>query len=376
MDRDFDVLNGTGEQRRGEGAAEPEFLVTEDTSTPAVAEASGERLPESLRDTAERARSFFDDARSENTKRSYASDFADFATYCRVDAGGLSALPATPATVTLYITDLEGRGMKPSTIQRRLAAISQLHRRADYESPADSDLVRETFKGIKRNVGTRRREAAPLTLPSLRKVFEALEAEVATAEEHGSKTVQRAKHAAALRDRALLLVGFAAALRRGEISALRVGDVAEVEEGMKLLLRRSKTDQEGAGELVGLPYGSQLDTCAVRNLRRWISFREIEDAPDAPLFCSVDRHGKLGSTNITPDAIHKLVKKRVAAAGFDPDAFSGHSLRAGLPTTASGMGVGIESWMRQSRHKTFAVAARYARETNLFRDNAAAMVGM
>ena len=375
MDRDFDVFDGaTG--HRDERTDEPEVFVTHDTSTPVAPGASSEPLPESLRETAERARAFFDDARAENTRRSYASDFEDFATYCRVEAGGLSALPATPATLTLYITDLEGRGMKPSTIQRRLAAISQTHRRAGYESPANNELVRETFKGIKRNVGTRRREAAPLTLPVLRRVFEAMEVEALAAAEHKSESVRRSKHAAALRDRALLLVGFAAALRRGEISALLVGDVSEIEAGMKLLLRRSKTDQEGSGELVGLPYGSQLDTCPVRNLRRWLSYRSVEDVPDAPLFCSVDRHGKLGATNITPDAIHKLVKKRVEAAGFDPALHSGHSLRAGLPTTASGMGVGIESWMRQSRHKTFAVAARYARETDLFKDNAAAMVGM
>lgn len=375
MDRNFDELNDAAEHR-GESAEEPEVLVTYDTSTPGATNASNEQLPESLRETAERARAFFDDACSENTRRSYASDFEDFATYCRVDAGGLSALPASPATLTLYITDLEGRGMKASTIQRRLAAISQTHRRAGYESPANNELVRETFKGIKRKVGTRRREAAPLTLPALHRVFEAMETEVAASREHNSESVRRAKHAAALRDRALLLVGFAAALRRGEISALLVGDVSEIEEGMKLLLRRSKTDQEGAGELVGLPYGSRLETCPVRSLRRWISYRSVEDAPDVPLFCSVDRHGKLGAANITPDAIHKLVKKRVAAAGFDPALYSGHSLRAGLPTTASGMGVGIESWMRQSRHKTFAVAARYARETDLFKDNAAAMIGM
>lgn len=363
-----------------DGARESGPVVIDGTSRAARRESAGERdrLPENLRETAERARKFFDDARAENTRRAYASDFEDFATYCNVEAGGVAALPASARTVTLYITDLEGRGLKPSTIQRRLAAISQVHHRAGFESPAKGDLVRETFKGLKRNVSTRRKQARPLTLGALRDVFRAMETEIAVAEanEDWSPSKRRARRAAAVRDRALLLAGFAGALRRAEISALLVSDVSEVAEGLKLLVRRSKTDQEGAGELVGLPYGSQLDTCSVRNLKRWISFRGIEDTPEAPLFCSIDRHGNFGEGALTPDGINRLVKKRVAAAGFEPSLYSGHSLRAGLPTTASGMGVGIENWMRQSRHKTYAVAARYAREPDLFKDNAAAMVGM
>jgi integrase len=178
---------------------------------------------------------------------------------------------------------------------------------------------------------------------------------------------------AVLRDRALLLLGFAGSFRRGEISALKVSDLEFFEgRGVVALVRASKTDAAGEGEAVGIPYGNHQETCPVTHLERWISFSGRSG--DDPLFCPIDRHGNLKAGALSGDGINDIVKRRVKEAGLDPDRYSGHSLRAGLPTSASEAKVGMEAWMPHTRHKS--VAMRYARRGTLFTNNPAAQVGL
>ncbi len=328
---------------------------------------SGKNLPANLEWTIQAAREYAAAARAPNTLRAYRSDVDDFSTYCRVELGGAEPLPAAPETVALYITDMASeRDLKASTIQRRLASISAWHKRAGFASPTEERLVRETMKGIRRKKGSRQKQASPLTVGVLKRVLGAIR-------ERDPKTGKVLP--AALRDRALLLLGFAGSFRREELSALRVSDLEFFEgRGLVVLVGRSKTDAAGEGEVVGVPYGSQEETCPVTAIERWVEFSGR--SPDDPLFCRIDRHGNLKEGGLSGDAINDLVKRRVERAGLDASRYSGHSLRAGLPTSASEASVGMEAWMPHTRHKSVAVAMRYARRGTLFTNNPAAQVGL
>lgn len=337
--------------------------LAEETALPVEARA----LAQHLEDTIRAARDYAQAARSPNTLKAYGSDVRDFQTYCRVELGGVPPLPAAPETVALYITDMaRERRLKTSTIERRLASISAWHRRAGVPSPTEERLVREVIKGIRRKKGSALKQAAPLTVGILKRVLSAMR-------ERDPRT--GGVRPAVLRDRALLLMGFAGSFRRSELSALRASDL-EFFEGrcVMVLVRASKTDTAGSGEAVGIPYGNHQETCPVSSLQRWVSFsgRSGEDA----LFCRIDRHGNLKEGALSGDGINGVVKKRVRDAGLDPDRYSGHSLRAGLPTSASEAKVGMEAWMPHTRHKSMAVAMRYARRGTLFQNNPAAMVGL
>ena len=324
-----------------------------------------------IEETVRAARDYAGAARAPNTLRAYESDVEDFKTYCRVELGGVDTLPATAETLTLYITDMareapEGRDLKVSTIQRRLASISAWHKRSDLPSPTEEVLVRETMKGIRRKKGAKAKRAAPLTVGVLTRVLEAIRT-------HDKKT--GAVVPAALRDRALLLLGFAGSFRRHEISDLRVSDLDLFEgRGLVVEVRSSKTDAAGEGAVVGIPYGKHEITCPITAVNRWLEFssREGEDH----LFCRIDRHGNVQEGGMAGDAINELVKRRVKNAGLDATRYSGHSLRAGLPTSASEEKVGMEAWMPHTRHKSVQVAKDYARRGTLFTNNPAAQVGL
>lgn len=246
------------------------------------------------------------------------------------------------------------------------ASISAWHKREGFSSPTEERLVREVMKGVRRKQGSSQKQAAPLTIGTLRRVLSAMR-------DWDPKTGKI--RAAVLRDRALLLLGFAGSFRRDELSALKASDLEFFEgQGLVVLLRRSKTDVGGEGEAVGIPYGKHEDTCPVTNLERWLSLsgRSGEEA----LFCQIDRHGNMKTGGLSGDGINGVVKKRVQEAGLDPNRYSGHSLRAGLPTSASEAKIGMEAWMPHTRHKSVSVAMRYARRGTLFTNNPAAQVGL
>lgn len=320
-------------------------------------------LEERLRETAERARRYFRSARAPATVAAYATDLADFTTWCEVEAGGLSTLPASSETVALYISDLAGRGMKASTITRRLTAISVYHKSQGLPSPTDDERVKSILKGIRREHGSYQEGAAPLLTPTIKRMI------LATRESAETEAQKKA----AVRDAALLLIGYAGAFRRSEISSLRTEDVEFVEDGVRVLLRRSKTDQEGRGKVRGIPHGGHPETCPVRNLRRWM---ELLGEEEGPLFRPVDRHGNIKGSALSGRSVCEIVKKRAQGAGLNRDRYSGHSLRAGLATAASAAGVSQKSIMDQGDWRSVQTVMRYVREGTLFKNNAAASVGL
>lgn len=301
----------------------------------------------------ERAKDYARQARSESTKRVYRVHWSRFETWCRTNR--LRPLPAKPTTVAAYAAAL-AETQKPGSIQAALSAISQRHKFARHASPTFSPKVRATMAGIRRAKGVRQQGKKPLLLEDLRRLLEALPESL------------KGK-----RDRALLLLGFAGAFRRSELVALDVEDLDFTEEGLVVMLKRSKTDQEGEGRKVGIPYGSFPATCPIRSLRTWL---EASETDSGPVFRGINRHGQLQPKRLTPQSVALVVKGYAEAAGLDPATLAGHSLRAGFATAAARNGASERSIMTQTGHRSLTMVRRYIREGSLFRDNAAAKLGL
>jgi integrase len=216
--------------------------------------------------------------------------------------------------------------------------------------------VSEVLKGIRRTKGTAPACKAPLLVGQLKAALGVGRGDLL-----------------GMRDRALLLIGFAGAFRRSELVGLDVADLAFTDDGLVITLRRSKTDQEGEGRKVGIPHGSKPTTCPVRVLRAWL---EAAGIVTGPLFRSVNRHGKVGAVRLSDRAVALAVKRAAESAGLDASTFSGHSLRAGLATSAAAAGASERSIMDQTGHRSVQMVRRYIRDGSLFRDNAAAHVGL
>lgn len=302
----------------------------------------------------EQAQAYAEASRSDNTKRAYAGDWADFTTWCNDQH--CESLPATAQTVALYITAQAQAGKKVATITRRLASISQAHQLAGYASPTQVEQVRTILKGIRRTHTTAQDQAAPITIDVLRLLVSVLPADLL-----------------GQRDRALLLLGFAGALRRSEIVALQVEDVTFSNAGAIIRLKRSKTDQEGAGLEKGIPYGENKHTCPVRALKAWLKATTIDSGP---IFRPLDRWGNLKPERLSDRAVARVIQRTASAAGLDATHFSGHSLRAGLITTAAAAGISEGDIMAQSGHRSSRVMRGYIRRANLFKGNAAGKVGL
>jgi integrase len=255
-----------------------------------------------------------------------------------------------------YLAAQAAAGYKPSTLSRRLASINAAYKLANHPSPTTTSIVSLTLSGIRRTVGTAQRQVRPVLTEDLKRVVASLPADLR-----------------GLRDRALVLIGFAAALRRSELISLSVEDIEESSGGLVITIRRSKTDQEAAGELVGVPYGSSPEACPVRALRAWLEAAGIESGP---LFRRVDKHNNVGPHALQPGAVAEIVKQAVEAVGFDPSEFAGHSLRAGLATSAAQNGANEITIMATTRHRSSQMVRRYIRKGNLFRTNAAAVAGL
>lgn len=281
-------------------------------------------------------------ASSASTRRAYASDFADFSGWCgRVSE---AALPASPLVVARYLAHLADSGLTAGTIARRCSAIRFAHKAAGHEPPTNAEGVRAVLRGIRRTHGAGPVRKAPATDVVLRRMLDAQPATLA-----------------GLRNRALLLIGFGAALRRSELVDLEVNDVEWRPGGALLHIRRSKTDQEGRGQVVVVPNGHQLEPIAA--LRAWLQGACITQGP---LFREVDRHGRVGTDVLSTRSVARIVKAAAKAAGLDDAQFSGHSLRAGFVTTALAAGVDPFKVMKVTRHadpKTLAIYDR--READL-----------
>lgn len=299
-------------------------------------------------------------ARSEATWRAYRSDCEDFAAWC--ESVGLVALPASEETLARYLTHLVDLGRRPSTLTRRLASISVAHQMAGYASPAQSYLVRERMAGIRRSLGVAQRQASPAMTPEIRKMVRALPDGL-----HGR------------RDRLVILVGFAAALRRSELAALDVEDIRWVREGMEVTIRRSKTDQDAEGVVVAVPYGSHTETCPVRALGAWL---DATGLTEGALIRGVSKDARLSIElrllrRLSTEGVNRIIARAARRAGLDPNGvWTGHSLRAGLATSAAKAGVPDRIIMATTRHKSRASIERYVRAGKRWEQVAAASVGL
>jgi site-specific recombinase XerD len=282
-----------------------------------------------------------------STRKAYGTDFRLFKAYC--DAKGVSSLPASPETVAAYLA-AEAQTAKPSTIGRRVAAIRYAHKLAGVETPTDAEGVKATMRGIRRTFGGARNKKAPAVAGKMLGM-------VAAAPEG----------LAGLRDRALLLVGFAGAFRRSELVALDLADIAETETALLVTIRGSKTDQERQGVTIAIARGDIA--CPVKALRAWLSAAGVETGP---IFRPINRHGNLLPSRLTAQSVARIVKVYAGRAGFDSDAFSGHSLRSGFLTSAAAKGASIFKMMDVSRHKSVETLRGYVRDAELFKDHAGA----
>jgi integrase len=299
------------------------------------------------------ARDYLRQSKAPNTRRAYRADWAHFESWCR--AAGRTSLPASEDTLMLYFSALAVVS-KVSTIERRLAALSQAHQACGFDGSIRGATLRALLAGIRRAKGTAPETKAPLLADELRTVLG-----------------QIPQDPRGLRDRALLLLGFAGGFRRSELVAVDAADVVFSSEGVAVTLRRSKTDPEGQGRKIGIPRGARPETCPVRALAAWLASAAITSGP---LFRPVGRRGQPGERRLSDRSVALIVKQRVRAAGLDPLRYSGHSLRAGLATSAARNGASERSIMNQTGHRSIAMVRRYIREADLFHDNAAAFTGL
>lgn len=302
----------------------------------------------------QKAQEYIGKSKAPNSVRAYQTDWQDFTAWCKEH--NQPALPTTVEAVALYLTD-RASTCKAATLQRRLTSISQAHQAAGY--PPISTRVQplhSVWAGIRRTHGTAQHGKAPAVTEDIRVMVERLP-----------------DNLLGQRDRALLLVGFAGAFRRSELVALDMTDVEIRKEGLVVTIRRSKTDQDGAGRQVGIPYGSNPTTCPVRALQAWV---EASGIMAGPLFRSVNKGGRLQSDRLSDKAVALVVKRAAEAAGLDPVNYAGHSLRAGLATSAAAAGATERAIMAQTGHRSTAMVRRYIRQGSLFRENAAASVGL
>jgi site-specific recombinase XerD len=295
------------------------------------------------------ARDFVRAEKADATRRAYAGDWRTFTAWCAERAA--TALPASPEAVAGFLAWSATSGAKPSTIGRRLAAIRYAHRVAGHEAPTSAESVRAVLRGIRRSVGTAPAQKAPATAERVAAMLALIPA-----------TTLRGK-----RDRAMLALGFAGAFRRSELVALRVEDLTEAPEGLRVRIARSKTDQEGGGQEIAIPAGCRIRP--VEAVKAWLAAAGIEAGP---IFRRVSKADRVLDGALTAEAVGLVVKARAAAAGLDPAQFAGHSLRAGFLTSGAEAGASLFKMMEVSRHRSVDTLKGYVRRAEMFKDHAGA----
>lgn len=301
-------------------------------------------------------------SRADRTWLGYQRDWKHFTAWC--DQHGRNSLPAAPTTVALYLAD-SAKTFKVSTLRRRLAAISVVHKGYGHPSPTTDEIVHTRMAGIAR---AKAAETVEQKAPAWGKDVRRMVADLPDTP-RGTQT------------RAVLTIGFAGGFRRSELVALNVSDVTETDDGLLVRIRMSKTDQEGHGRTIGIPYGSHPSSCPVRAFRAWRAML-TDDAP--PLFRTVVGHSNVADNNgtlITTDrlsgrSVARIVKAGAERIGLDPTNFGGHSLRAGFVTSAADGGASEAAIMAQTGHRSSDQVRGYMRDGRLFHNNAAAVTGL
>lgn len=287
------------------------------------------------------------------TRRAYASAWARFVAFCELH--DQQALPAPATTLILYLA-FRARSVRPSTLELDLSAIGRAHELAGHANPRRSPHVRAWRKGHRRRTGVAPQQVLPLLAAELAHVARLLEAR--------SETAKPRARAVALRDRAMLLIGWCAMLRRSELAALHVGDITETADGLSVLIRRSKADQEGEGVVIGVPRGLGA-ACPVLAWRAYLEAAPAE--ADAPAFRrAVSTGPPAAGAGLSPKTVGRRVKAAAELGGADPAGFGGHSLRAGCATSAAAAGKAERAIMRQGRWRSRAMVDRYVRAGGIF----------
>jgi site-specific recombinase XerD len=298
---------------------------------------------------AESVLEFAENAKSAGTRRAYASDWRDFAAWCA--ARGATPLPAQPAIICAYVSTLAHGGKRASTLGRRIAALAHYHSQAGFRpSPTADETVRVVMRGIRRTIGAAPVQKTPATHVILAGLLETCS---------GDRLLD-------VRDRALLCLGFAGAFRRSELVALEVADLTEVPDGLRILIRRSKGDQEGQGQEVAIPRGYRLRP--VEALQAWLARAEITSGPVfRPIIGA-----RVGDGPLSAYSVATAVQRRCRLAGIDPSTFAAHSLRSGYLTSAAESGASIFKMIEQSRHKSMDTLRSYVRSADRFKEHSGA----
>jgi site-specific recombinase XerD len=291
-------------------------------------------------------------SKANNTVRAYKSDFNDFGLFCAQN--GFKSLPSEPKIVSLYLTHLSTRDIKMSTLKRRLVSIGVIHKLKGHYLDTKHPIIIENIMGIKRRKGSFQKGKKPLLINNLKLIVNAID-------EYNKEDIKK------LRDRSIILMGFSGGFRRNEIVSLDYEDLDFVNEGLKINLKRSKTDQFGEGSVKGLPYFDNSVYCPVLSLKNWI---EISNIDSGPLFRRFSKGSKLSNNRLTDQTVALLIKKYLQLAGIDNRNYSGHSLRSGFATSAAESGAEERSIMAMTGHKSTEMVRRYIKEANLFKNNA------
>ena len=291
-------------------------------------------------------------SKANNTVRAYKSDFNDFGLFCAQN--GFKSIPSEPKIVSLYLTHLSTKDFKMSTLKRRLVSISIIHKLKGHYLDTKHPIIIENIMGIKRRKGSIQKGKKPLLINNLKLIINVIDK---------SKNEEIKK----LRDRSIILIGFSGGFRRNEIVSLDYEDLDFVEEGLKISLKRSKTDQYGEGLVKGLPYFDNSEYCPVVSIREWIEMSKINSGP---LFRRFTKGSKLSDNRLSDQTVALLIKDYLKKGGIESRNFSGHSLRSGFATSAAESGAEERSIMTMTGHKSTEMVRRYIKEANLFKNNA------
>ena len=291
-------------------------------------------------------------SKANNTVRAYKSDFNDFGIFCAQN--GFKSLPSDPKIVSLYLTHLSTKDAKMSTLKRRLVSIGVIHKLKGHYLDTKHPSIIENIMGIKRRKGSIQKAKKPILINSLKLIINAIDKE-------NNQEIKK------FRDRSIILIGFSGGFRRNEIVSLDYDDLDFVPEGVKINIKRSKTDQFGEGFTKALPYFDSSQYCPVISLKNWLDISKITSGP---VFRRFLKGSKLSENRLTDQTVAILIKKYLNLAGINSKNYSGHSLRSGFATSAAESGVEERNIMAMTGHKSTEMVRRYIKEANLFKNNA------
>ena len=296
-------------------------------------------------------------SKANNTLRAYKSDFNDFGAFCAKH--NFKSLPSEPKVVSLYITHLS-KNSKISTLRRRIVSISMVHKLKGHYLDTKHPIIVENLMGIRRTKGSIQKGKKPILISHLKSIINVI---------NNQKIEENKK----LRDKSIILIGFGGGFRRTELISIDYEDLEFVPEGLKITIKRSKTDQFGEGMIKGLPYFTNEKYCPVKNLQKWL---EISKINSGPIFRRFSKGLSLTNKRLTDQSVVLLMKEYLNLAGIENKNFAGHSLRSGFATVAAASGADERSIMAMTGHKSTQMVRRYIKEANIFKNNALSKINI